>query len=140
MAMFIHEFPWRQISFANFDGARPKELPPVETLVDTIALHTHTHSLSLYISIVNIYIIIHYIYNYNDVYICVCMYILVWWHIYCIHANISDSRGATSSQASAEKALQAVLSEMPHVLPFEVPLEEVEKLGLFLDVIPIYPN
>lgn len=26
---------------------------------------------------------------------------------------------ATSSQASAEKALQAVLSEMPHVLPFE---------------------
>ena len=31
------------------------------------------------------------------------------------------SRGATSSQASAEKALQAVLSEMPHVLPFEAP-------------------
>lgn len=28
--------------------------------------------------------------------------------------------GATSSQASAEKALQAVLEEMPHVLPFEV--------------------
>ena len=49
MAMFIHEFPWRQISFANFDGARPKELPPVETLVDTIALHAHTLSLSIHI-------------------------------------------------------------------------------------------
>ena len=33
----------------------------------------------------------------------------------------SDIRGATSSQASAEKALHAVLAEMPHVLPFEVP-------------------
>ena len=28
-------------------------------------------------------------------------------------------QGATSSQSLAEKALQAVLAEMPHVLPFE---------------------
>ena len=30
-----------------------------------------------------------------------------------------DCPGATSSVALAEKALQAVLAEMPHVLPFE---------------------